>query len=151
MRHTLFALLTITLFSCGSTKEVEKVEESKETALPPVEINTAINDIWVAETIMGERFEPNGVKTPQLEIHIKEMNFSGNDGCNNFSGSIKKLDNQALIFGNAAATKMACPDMLVPEQFNIVLLETRKYKIQKLRLYLFNEDGNELMVLKKVD
>jgi heat shock protein HslJ len=143
-------MLTITLLSCGSAKEMNETPATPEP--PTTELtNVQINDIWVAETILGERFEPNGEKMPQLEIHIKEMRFSGNDGCNNLSGSIKNLDDENVTFGNAAATKMACPDMTVPEQFNNAILKTRKYKIQKLRLYLYDSDGQELMVLKKVD
>ncbi len=149
MKSILFVVLAVTLFSCGNTKEVKEVTETIPP--PPEEMNMAINDIWVAETFFGERYEPNGSKTPQMEIHIKEMRFAGNDGCNNLSGSIKKLDNSNLVFGNSASTKMACQDMLIPERYQNVLLETRTYKIEKLRLYLFNADGTELMVLKKVD
>jgi heat shock protein HslJ len=150
MRLLFLIMLTIILLSCGGAKEIN------DTAIPPesaivLKMNMAINDIWVAEIIFGERFEPNGNKMPQLEFHIKENRFAGNDGCNSFGGSMKKLDNENLIFGSIMATKMACADMEVPRQFNQALMETKTYKIQKLRLYLLGDEEKELMVLKKVD
>jgi len=152
MKITILAMLTIILFSCGGAKEIhEGLDKPIATEVKNPDMNTQINDIWVAETFFGERFESNGNKIPQLEIYIKDMRFSGNDGCNNLLGLIKKLDNENVVFANVAATKMACQDMFVPEQFNKAIQETRFYKIQKLRLYLFDADGNELMVLKKVD
>ncbi len=152
MKITILTMLTLILLSCGGTKEINETPNKPQiTEVKNPEINTQINDIWVAETFFGQRFEPNGDKMPQLEIHIKGMHFAGNDGCNSFSGTKKKLDNENVIFGNVAATKMACQDMTVPAQFNKALIEARLYKIQKLRLYLFDGDLNELMVLKKVD
>lgn len=149
MKITIFSMLTIMLLSCGGAKEIDVSQN------PPAEVvsnlNMQINDIWATETLYGERFEPNGNKMPVLEIHSKEMRFAGNDGCNNLSGAIKKIDNENLIFGNIVATKMACLDMFVPSQFNNAIMETNHYKIHKLRLYLLDKDGKELMVLKKVD
>jgi|TARA_R110000737_G_scaffold224336_4_gene239350 heat shock protein HslJ len=150
MKNTLFAILTITLLSCGGAKEINETSTPAEEPID-VEFNILINDIWVAETILGERFEPNGNKMPQLEFQVKENRFGGNDGCNSLGGSLKKLDNENLVFGPIMATKMACPDMEVSRQFNQALSETQKYRIMKLRLYLMDSEGNDLMVLKKVD
>lgn len=150
MKNTIFAMLTITLLSCGSAKEINETQTPPETVVDK-EFNALINDIWVAETIFGLRFEPNGNKMPQLEFQVKENRFGGNDGCNTLGGSLKKLDKENLVFGPVMATKMACIDMHVPQQFNQAISETRKYRIEKLRLYLMDVDGKDLMVLKKVD
>jgi heat shock protein HslJ len=150
MKITIFAMLTIGLLSCGGAKEIRQTSNSGEISIDR-EVDPRINDIWVAETIFGERFEPNGIKFPQLEISSKEKTFSGNDGCNNVGGKIKKFDMENLVFGPVMATKMACPDMEVPNKFNRAIAGTTSYKIQKLRLYLTDSEGKELMVLKKVD
>lgn len=150
MKIVVYAFLIIQLYACGNSSEL--AEEKNPTEAPNgVAKKILINDIWVAETILGERFEPNDEKMPQLEILIKENRFGGNDGCNTIGGSLKKLDNENLLFGLVLGTKMACPDMEVPRQFNLAIAETRTYKIEKLRLYLFDKEDKELMVLKKVD
>jgi len=142
-------MMTITLLSCSNAKKVAANAEQPVAAAE--EPNVLINDIWVAETIMGLRFEPNGRNVPQMEFQVGENRVAGNDGCNSFSGSTKTLDNKNLVFGPMMSTKMACEDMSTPKSFQEAMRSTASYKIDKLRLYLYDGAGKEVMILKKVD
>ncbi len=126
-----------------------KVLEKKQDVRPQ------INDIWVIESIEGETIEKNSVnnrqKTPQIEFHIADMKVMGNDGCNNFFGSIKNIDAEKLVLSPLAGTKMACIGTDIPDKFNVALSKVSKYKIENLHLILFDDSGSELLNFKKVD
>ncbi|UKM64594.1 DUF4377 domain-containing protein [Flavobacteriaceae bacterium GSB9] len=108
-----------------------------------------LNDIWAATHIDGNKIENKN--TPTLEINISKMQAFGSDGCNNFSGSIKNLNDNTLTFGPLASTRKMCPDMTVSQQFNQVISQTASYKHEQATLYLYNEAGDETLRFKKVD
>lgn len=114
-----------------------------------------INDIWILKSIKGEGITPSQTnkrgKIPQIEFHIADMKVMGNDGCNNFFGSIKSIDNKNLRFGLLAGTKMACIRTDISDKFNTALIRVSKYKIENLQLILSDEQGNELLMFKKTD
>ena len=126
-----------------------KVLEKKQ------DVRLRINDIWVIESIEGETVDNNSAnnrqKTAQIEFHIAHMKVMGNDGCNNFFGSIKNIDAEKLVLSPLAGTKMACIGTDIPDKFNISLSKVSKYKIENLHLILFDDSGNELLNFKKVD
>ena len=119
------------------------------------DIRLRINDIWVAQSINGEEIQINTSnsrnKIPQIEFSIADMRVIGNDGCNNFFGTIKNIDTEKLILGPIAGTKMACIGTDIPEKFNAALNQVTKYKIENMQLILSNDSGTELMTFKKVD
>jgi heat shock protein HslJ len=112
-----------------------------------------INDIWEALQIREESIltKMEGISPPQLEIHVGEMRYMGNDGCNNYNGGIIELDETTIRFGIAAGTRMMCPDMHIPELFNSSLPEVQSWEIKENRLHLFNAEGKEVMQLKKIN
>ena len=117
------------------------------------DLKLRINDIWVAIEIKGEILpsEEDGFSLPQLEINVGEMRYMGNDACNNYNGGIIELDDQTIRFGIAAGTRMMCMDMKIPDLFNASLPEVLTWKIQENKLQLFDADGKEVMLLKKID
>ncbi|MCK5739526.1 META domain-containing protein, partial [bacterium] len=76
---------------------------------------------------------------------------SGNDGCNSFTGGIKTVDSEKLTFGPIAATRMACPNMDIPNKFNQHINRVQTYSVKQLKLYLYDLQGTELFVFKKID
>jgi len=117
------------------------------------DLKLRINDIWVAIEIKGEILpsEQDSVSLPQLEINVSEMRYMGNDACNNYNGGIIELDDQTIRFGIAAGTRMMCMDMKIPDLFNASLPEVLTWEIQENKLQLFDADGKEVMLLKKID
>ena len=115
----------------------------------------AIHDIWVLEAIdavsIPKSPDNDKMETPVLEINVTEMKVMGSDGCNQIHGPIKVLDGEKLEFGAMAATRKMCIRMDIPDKFNTVINKVGKYKIENLKLFLFDEKGTELLRFKKVD
>ncbi len=111
-----------------------------------------INDIWVLEAVEGEAINPSRKgKIPRIEFNVAKMKIMGTDGCNNFIGSIKKLETKAIEFGPIAGTKKLCPSMKIPDKFNSLLSKTAAYKIEKNKLALLDASGKVLFSFKKTD
>jgi heat shock protein HslJ len=75
----------------------------------------------------------------------------GNDACNQYNGGIIELDDQTIRFGIAAGTRMMCMDMRIPDLFNASLPKVNTWEIKENKLKLFDANGKEVMVLKKID
>lgn len=114
-----------------------------------------INDIWLATSLDGEDISMIGAngndKNAQIEIHVAEMRIMGNDGCNNFTGSITNFDEGLLEFGPIAGTRMMCADMTIPDKFNAALTKVKKYELENMKLIFLDGSGNKLITFKKVD
>ncbi|UTW44162.1 DUF4377 domain-containing protein [bacterium SCSIO 12696] len=132
----------------SSSYHLVKVIQKKVPAELP------LNDIWALQQLAGAEIEipDDGLsQRPTLEINVAERRFNGNDSCNQIFGTIDTLDTQAIIFGNAASTKMACPEMALADRFHNALETVRGYRIKGLELHLQDESGNTQLVFKKVD
>ena len=79
------------------------------------------------------------------------MRISGDDGCNNFTGGIKAIDSNKIMFGTIAVTRKACIDMDIPNRFQQNINNVQTYSIEDLKLYLFDDQGDELFAFKKID
>ncbi len=114
-----------------------------------------IHDIWALEAINGETVqkpdENDRMQTPSIEINLTEMKIMGSDGCNNFFGPVKNIEDNELTFGPLGSTMKMCFNMEIPNKFNAAINKVSKYKIENLKLYFFDEKGSELLRFKKVD
>ncbi|MBU1693321.1 MAG: META domain-containing protein [Verrucomicrobia bacterium] len=86
---------------------------------------------------------PVGAETPVLEgsrIELKfacDDTFSGNAGCNSYSGSFSALDTGDISIGATAVTEMACADPALMEQ-------ERRYIGAFIRISRFDREGDTL-------
>ena len=140
--RTLFLIsVSLILISCNTPAQ-------KETDQRPL-----LNDSWLLVSINGTVIsidsEKDGVETPGLEISVSEMKYTGTDGCNRMMGSLTELDEEVLKFGIAAGTRRMCMEMAIPDEFNRCLPLVNTYKIKDQTLHLFNENGEEILLLKK--
>lgn len=112
--------------------------------------NMLLHDIWALESIEGEKFviDETVKNLPVLEIYLKEERVHGNTSCNTIDGKIK-VDESEIKFYDLITTEMACPGN-IEQRFLSALSKVTDYKIEKLRLYLF-DDKNEILVFKKID
>lgn len=109
-----------------------------------------IHDIWVLESINGVTYSRTEDQNqhPTLEIYLAEKRFLGNTGCNNMNGSVN-VEGEKISFSDIITTKMFCADV-DETSFLTALGQANNYKIEKMRLYLFDEE-KELLVFKKID
>ena len=112
--------------------------------------DTLLHDIWVLESIDGQTYSraENQNLHPTIEIYLAEERFSGNTGCNSMNGKLT-VDGNRISFSDIVTTKMFCVDV-DETSFLSDLGKANNYKIEKMRLYLF-EDEKEILVFKKID
>lgn len=121
-------------------KVLEKIKDNR----------LSINDIWVLETLNGDSVSNQFSKRPYIEIHVSKNQCLGNDGCNNFTGSLEQLDDSIIRFGLFASTKMACPNDELSFQFIENLDNTDRYIVDQGKLTFFQGEL-ELLTFKKTD
>lgn len=112
--------------------------------------NQRLQDIWIATRINGNPIEDMN-PTPRMEINLTKMRVLGTDGCNNYSGVIKKASGLNLEFGNLASTRKICLKMDIANAFNKAMNKVSSYKLDGLNLTLFDNDGKEILSFLKGD
>ncbi len=114
-----------------------------------------INDIWVLTSLNGNTIPPvtkgERRKNIQIQFQLAERRVMGTDGCNRFSGSIVSIGEKDIHLGNLASTRMMCPDMTFSNNFNQEINKVHSYSIANLQLKLYDKNGTELMIFKKID
>ncbi len=119
-------------------KEVSKV----------VDRSLRVNDIWVLDKLSG--VELDGLR-PQMEINVAKKKLMGKGFCNRIMGSVKKITDTELEFGDILATRMACPAMDKEAKYTEALNKTVFYTIDNNKLTLLGAEKEELLVFKKID
>jgi heat shock protein HslJ len=114
------------------------------------EANQRLHDIWVAIRIDGNEVDRK-ITVPRLEINLTKNKIYGNDGCNEYSGSIDEVSDTQLKFGALAATKKMCRNMEVVNKFNKAMSKVISYKLEGMNLILMDNEGKEILALLKVD
>jgi heat shock protein HslJ len=122
----------------------------KEVMSKEVDRKLRINDIWVASKI-GEIQIQQLEMQPRIEISVKDMSLQGTDGCNSIRASLKTLSETDVTFGAAMGTRKLCPNMEIPNAFNVALQSVNSYEIKENKLYLFDNNGKELIQFFKID
>ncbi len=115
-----------------------------------INVDLRLHDIWALESINGEEFvkdEPDN-NHPVIEIYLKEERIHGNAGCNTINGKVE-VDGNNIAFSNIITTEMACPGD-IEQRFLSAIQSVDGYKIEKLRLFLY-EGEKERLVFRKID
>lgn len=128
-----------------SGKEVLAYIPKKEKKANPI-----LHDIWITTHINGNPMEQQK-NNPRLEINLTQNKIFGNDGCNNYSGSIKEVSDSKIMFSAIAATKKMCPNMEVTNPFNQAMRKVVAYKLDGLKLSLIDQSGQEVLTFLKGD
>jgi len=114
------------------------------------DVDVRLHDIWALVSINGEEFvkSEESFNHPVIEIYLKEERVHGNAGCNTINGKVE-VDGSKISFSKIITTEMACPGD-IEQRFLAVLESIDNYKIEKLRLYLY-EGELESLVFRKID
>lgn len=112
-----------------------------------------INDIWALYKFKDSEIK-NGAYSrtrPYIEIHIRDNRIGGNTGCNEFWGYAEVRADRIAISNKFTLTKIACDDNGFESDFiNALSGKTLNYKIEKLKLYLIENDI-VIMEFNKID
>ena len=111
-----------------------------------------LHDLWALQSIGGQVYERDASEQhPLLELYPEDRRVSGTDGCNQIMGSLQVVDASQIEFGVMGGTKKMCRQMEIPGAFLRSLRATRSYRLEQLELIFMDENGQEIMRLKKVD
>lgn len=128
------------------TYTLKKVVEKKEDK------KIRLHDIWVAKSISGNSIpDSSTMVTPTLEINLSKMEITGSNGCNNYRGSIKKVNDTFIEFGMLLSTKKMCMNMLISDLFDNVLDQTYTYQLKNTTLTFYDIHEHELITFEKID
>jgi heat shock protein HslJ len=113
-------------------------------------VDVRLHDIWALKSIDGVEFikDERNSNHPLIEIYLKEERIHGNAGCNTINGKVE-IDGNNITFSQIISTEMACPGDL-EQRFLTALQFVDNYKIEKLRLFLY-EGEEERLVFRKID
>lgn len=102
---------------------------------------------WRAYSVAGRTVA--SAQAPTLDFH--DGRASGRDGCNRYTAAVEQ-SGDALRFGPAASTRMACPEPQRPiaDAFARVLQQTRGMRRSAGTLVLLDADNREIAVFTAV-
>lgn len=104
----------------------------------------ALAGSWVLESINGNEIAEE--KKPTLGLHLPAHRITGNAGCNHYFGQIESLENGSISFGAIGATKMACPDMSLENEFlRFMSQDNFKWTISLTGKLLLESGGEEFL------
>jgi len=110
----------------------------------------ALTGDWDLVKMNGEPFDlpefrGTAAILPKIHIDYLDMQISGVDGCNNFSGKIKAIDDSSIEWGPLAATGKMCPDMTLANAFSSTFNEVKQYRLGGDKLSFLDEQATELL------
>ncbi len=107
-------------------------------------VDLRLHDIWALEFIKDEQT----INHPVIEIYLEDERVHGNAGCNTINGKVE-INGSSIAFSKIITTEMACTGDL-EQRFLAALESIDNYKIEKLRLFLY--EGEEVrLVFRKID
>lgn len=112
------------------------------------QVNNQLYDIWLLNKIKGE--ELVFARQLMLEINTEKLSFLGNANCNRIFGELN-LNKNLVNFKNIGATRMACDELNLENDYLALLQNVKSFQIKNMRLLLFNEKGNLILEYQKVD
>lgn len=121
-------------------KLIEVIQEKKDELFQ-------LHGNWKLSTLNEEPLD--GLDdTPRLQIDLATQKVYGNNLCNAYNGSMKKLDATSFHINSIAQTRKACPEEKqdLAKNYTRALLKARKYALQEEALILY--DLNDLQVLR---
>ena len=104
-----------------------------------------VGTAWLVTQLGGQALDDDGGARPSLQFDADKERVSGFTGCNRLVGGYKIGDN-ALQFGELAATRMACPGASILEvTFTDALKAVASYAIIGDQLELYDAEGTLLL------
>jgi heat shock protein HslJ len=134
-------------------KEIGKNESKELSGCGNYTFDHRLNDIWALDKFKDSEIKKDvhSKTQPYMEIHIRENSIGGNTGCNEFWGVAEVKGDKIVISKEFTLTKIACDDRGFESDFiNALSGKTLNYKIEKLKLYLIENDI-VIMEFHKID
>lgn len=99
---------------------------------------------WILTELNGESVSENesNQSIPTILFIESEKRFNGRGGCNQYNGGFEyDRESGEVGLSQIAATKMACPDMVLEDRYFSMLDEVEQLEQSSQRLQFFNSSG----------
>lgn len=130
----------LSVLVCGAVmmgcSEQSHGRKERETTHPTLE-----GTHWMLEAVKGRPTISDG-RAAFIELHPKDLSFSGNTGLNGISGTYQTNEASGVRFTLGMSTKMAGSDEAMQQERDLlnVLAETETYRIRGRELSLLVDD-----------
>ncbi len=134
------------------TKDQVLLFDENETELvafipaPPPTNTELLSQSWTAVEVKGKKLT-RMTQSPVVTFDIPNNKVMGNDGCNDFSGTIGEVDDKILDLGELALTQKSCRDMDTATDFNEALAACATYEVTEKTLTMYDPEGNKMATL----
>jgi heat shock protein HslJ len=134
--------VAMTAPSAGLHAAQDGQSQTKPGANRPLE-----STYWRAVELVGTS-TPSQTANREAHLVFQSGRVAGSDGCNRVTGTYT-LDGDGVTFGQAAATRMACPDTTAIEQaFHAAMKSASRWRITGERLELLDAAGTRVAVFE---
>ncbi|MGY5353781.1 META domain-containing protein [Wenyingzhuangia sp. IMCC45467] len=116
---------------------VKELEKQKD-------IRVLLEGSWVLGSINNHPIN-RMVRVPSLKINLRTMNISGNGGCNQYSGNIKRITSNTFNLGNIISTQKACLSKNIESEYLKALNDVNTYHIKGSHLIFYNHKGEIIL------
>lgn len=98
--------------------------------------------VWLLEKINGSEIVLANEKQKPffLKLGAADNRFSAFMGCNNISGAYEIKDKNTIQFSKAMSTMMACDNMQIESEFNLLLPQITNYTLNGNKLVFYAKD-----------
>jgi heat shock protein HslJ len=156
MKNAIFFFVTATFFAAAcsnnSSSSDKKIQSEAPTPITSAEADsTKLNGNWQLHFIEGMARPFDSVyagKVPYIVFDIAADRFSGNTGCNNFSGELELTGNAISFLKPMIMTKMFCQGDGEPF-FVQNLQKVTSWAISKDSILHFKSTGGDVMRFTK--
>jgi len=143
MKYIILLLLTaFTFLTCESDSN----QHGNQNYQP--EVKTSIFEInWVLNELNGEPVSEieTSKSIPTILLDATENRIYGGGGCNQYNGGFEfNAETGEVEFSQIAATKMACPDMDLENQYFSMLDEVERMEHSSQILKFYNNSGETI-------
>lgn len=103
---------------------------------------------WILNKLNGANLA-TGADMMHVKIDLNKNQFSGNNGCNSFSGVINNVTFDKLTFDNVTSTLRDCMDTPIPDEFDAAVKNIDRHKVNNNTLTFYNVEKKELLSFTK--
>lgn len=120
---------------------VKVVEKKEDTRI-------SLNGNWILTTI-NEGVLNRMITLPTLEFNLKEMQITGNGGCNRYFGAVELLSLKKISLGAIGVTQMNCAHQHIEDEYFEALSNVDQYIVEGDELSLLDEEGKVILTYLK--
>lgn len=142
------SLISAGLFfvGCSSVGSSQSCKKDVQTTTS----SEALEQMWKLARIGDEAISKELRRVPVLEFNLKENRVFGNNGCNNYFGEIKTLEEGKLNLGTLGSTRMACPDSDIEFKYMKQLQSVAEFYVSSDSLYLLDKEAKTLLCFERI-